>query len=150
MAKEMAGRERAIITGFAAEDKPVNQSDLQTWMQMSKGQDALLSAFKYQITEEILKEFRTKMSEANIKAVVDIRKQISENLTQGNFGLKPELVFSATTRRIDDLKKDIMKRFYRGRRAVLNINVQDIGHGALSAAIVAGAGLSASARHHSP
>ena len=58
MAKEMASSERAIMTGFVAEDKPVTQSEMSAWMQVSKGQDALLAAFKYQITEKILKEFQ--------------------------------------------------------------------------------------------
>ena len=105
MAKEMAAIEGTIMMGFVAEDKPVNQSDMHKWMQVSKGQEALLAAFKYQITEEILKEFRTKLSETNIKAVKDIRKQISENLSEGKFALIPEYVFTTTTKRIDDLKK---------------------------------------------
>jgi len=105
MVKEMASSERAIITGFVEKDKPVTQLEMHAWMQVSKGQDALLAVFKYQITQEILNEFRKKMSEPNIKAVMDIRTQISENLANGNFGLTPELVFAATTGRIDDLKK---------------------------------------------
>ena len=36
---------------------------------------------------------------------MDIRKQIRENLANGNFELRPELVFAATTGRIDDLKR---------------------------------------------
>ena len=83
MAKEMVAVERAIMMGFAAEDKPVTQIDMHRWMQVSKGQDALLAAFKYQMTEDILKEFRTKLSEANIKDVIDIRMQISKNLEKG-------------------------------------------------------------------
>ncbi|MCK5431911.1 MAG: nitrate- and nitrite sensing domain-containing protein, partial [Gammaproteobacteria bacterium] len=58
MAKEMASSERAIMTGFVAEDKPVTQSEMSAWMQVSKGQDALLAAFKYQATKDILKEFQ--------------------------------------------------------------------------------------------
>ena len=105
MVKEMASSEMAIMTGFVAENKPVTQSEMHAWMRVSKGQEALLAAFKYQITEDMLKEFRAKMSESNSKAVMDIRKQISENLANGNFGLKPEFVFSAVTERIDDLKR---------------------------------------------
>ena len=105
MAKEMAGKERAIITGLVAEDKPVTQSEMHDWMRVSKGQEALLSVFEYQITERIRNEYHTKMSEPNIKAVMNIRKQISENLTSGNFGLKPEYVFAITAGRINDLKK---------------------------------------------
>ncbi len=105
MAKEMAAIEGTMMMGFVAEGKPVNQSDMHKWMQASKGQEALLEAFKYQVTEEILKEYRTKLSEANSKAVNNIRKQISENLNVGTFGLRPEHVFTATTRRIVDLKK---------------------------------------------
>ena len=105
MAKEMAGKERAIITGLVAEDKPVTQSEMHDWMRVSKGQEALLSVFEYQMTERIRNEYHTKMSEPNIKAVMNIRKQISENLTSGNFGLKPEYVFAITAGRINDLKK---------------------------------------------
>jgi len=105
MAIEMAGSERAIMTGFVAKDKPVTQSEMHAWMLVAKGQEALLSVFKYQITDEMLKKFHTKMSESNSTAVMDIRKQISENLENGNFGLRPELVFAAATDRIDDLKK---------------------------------------------
>jgi len=105
MAKEMAAIEGTIMMGFVAEDKPVNQSDIHKWMQVSNGQEALLAAFKYQITDEILKEYQAKLSEVNIKTINDIRKQISENLSEGNFGLKPEYIFTTTTRRIVDLKK---------------------------------------------
>ncbi len=105
MAKEMASSERAILTGFVAKGKPVTQAEVDAWMLVSKGQDALLGAFKYQITGEILKEFRNKMSESNIKAVMDIRKQISKTFANGNFELRPEFVFTAITGRIDDLKR---------------------------------------------
>ncbi len=105
MVKEMAASERAIMIGFVAKDKPITQSEMHAWMQVSKGQDALLSVFKYQITEKIRNEFHAKMSESNIKAVMDIRKQISKNIAGGNFGLKPEFVYAAVAGRIDDLKK---------------------------------------------
>ena len=105
MAKEMAAIEGTIMIGIVAEDKPVNQPDMHQWMQASNGQEALLAAFKYQITEEILKEYRTKLSEANIVAVKDIRERISANLSEGRFGLNPEYIFNKTTRRIIDLKK---------------------------------------------
>ncbi|MBT6563137.1 MAG: GAF domain-containing protein, partial [Candidatus Scalindua sp.] len=105
MAKEMAGKERAIIIGLVAGNRPATQSEIDDWMQVSKGQDALLAVFKYQITEKIRNEFQTKMREANIKAVIDLREQISKNLANGNFGLKPELAFATTTGRINDFKK---------------------------------------------
>ncbi|GAX60784.1 GAF sensor hybrid histidine kinase [Candidatus Scalindua japonica] len=105
MAKEMASSERAILTGFATVDKPVTEAEIHTWMQAYKGQNALLAVFKYQITEEQQNEFHTKMSESNITAVKNMRKQISKNLSNGNFGLKPESVITATTGRIDDLKQ---------------------------------------------
>ena len=105
MAKEMAGKERAIITGFVAGNKPPTQSEIHNWMLVSKGQEALLSVFKYQITEKIRNEFQIKMREANIKAVINLREQISKNLASGNFGWKPELAFATTTGRINDLKK---------------------------------------------
>ena len=105
MAKEMAGKERAIIIGLVAGNRPATQSEIDDWMQVSKGQDALLAVFKYQITEKIRNEFQSKMREANIKAVIDLREQIFKNLANGNFGLKPELAFATTTGRINDFKK---------------------------------------------
>ncbi len=56
MAKEMAGEERAIMTSFAARNKPITQLEMHDWMRVSKGQEALLSVFKYQITEKIRNE----------------------------------------------------------------------------------------------
>ncbi|MDP6925278.1 MAG: response regulator [Candidatus Scalindua sp.] len=105
MAKEMAGMERTIITGFVARNKPATQSEMHEWMRVSKGQEALLAVFKYQITEKLRNEFLTKMSESNINAVIDLRKRIAKNLANGNFGLKPEFAFATTTGRINDLKK---------------------------------------------
>ncbi|MCP4253367.1 MAG: response regulator [Candidatus Scalindua sp.] len=105
MAKEMAGKERAVMIGFVAENKPVTQTEVHNWIQVSKGQEALLAVFKYQITEKIRNEFFTKMNESNTKAVIDLRKLIAKNLTNGNFGLKPEFVFAVTAGRINDLKK---------------------------------------------
>ena len=105
MAIEMAGKERAIMIGFTAEDKPITTLEMHAWMQASEGQDALLSVFKYQATEKMLNEFHAKTNESNLNIVKNIRTQIGKNLANGNFGLDPELVFSATTRRMDELKK---------------------------------------------
>ena len=49
---------------------------------------------------------------------------------------KPGVVIGRAGAGIDELKKKILKRFYRGRRVTLNINVQEIARPALSAEVV--------------
>jgi signal transduction histidine kinase/CheY-like chemotaxis protein len=114
MAKEMAGIERAIITGIVSEDKPVLEfdtegntfpkSEMQRWMRVLKGQDALFSAYVYQASEEILNKFNNMLNSANTKAVDDIRKQIYEKHDEGGYELTPSFVFAVATRRIDELR----------------------------------------------
>lgn len=105
MAKEMVGIERAIITGFVAEDKPVSASDMHKWMDVLKGQNALFSAFEYQITGEIQKAFRSMLNGDNTKVMEVIREQLYDKSGVGNYGLIPLYVFNIVTWRIDELQK---------------------------------------------
>jgi hypothetical protein len=114
MAKEMAGIERAIMTGIVSEDKPVlefytegnnfSKSDMHRWMRVLKGQDALFSAYRYLASEEILNIFNNMLTSANTKAVDDIRNRIYEKHDEGGYELTPSFVFAAATRRIDGLR----------------------------------------------
>ncbi len=105
MAKEMAGIERAIMTGLVAADKPVSEADIHKWMRVLKGQEALFAAFEHQASEEVMKEFRNMIRGDNTKIVKDIRKQIYEKHKEGYFGLMPSDVFAVATWRIDELKE---------------------------------------------
>jgi len=80
MAKEMAGIERAIMTGIVSEDKPVSEripeadiysdSEMNRWMRVLKGQDVLFSAYSLQASEEAMKKLEKMVNSANAKAVV--------------------------------------------------------------------------------
>jgi len=114
MAKEMAGIERAIMTGIVSEDKPVlefitaentfSDSEMHRWMRVLKGQDALFSAYSHQASEETLKKFNNMLTSANTKAVEDIRNQIYKKHDEGGYELSPSFVFAVTTQRIDELR----------------------------------------------
>jgi signal transduction histidine kinase len=107
MAKEMAGVERALMTGFAADDKPVSESDMHKWMRVLKGQDALFSAFEHQIhvAGKIQEEFQNVFSGDYTKMIIDIRRQLYEKHRVGNYELMPLDVFAVATWRIDELQK---------------------------------------------
>lgn len=49
---------------------------------------------------------------------------------------KPGVIIGRAGAGIEELKKQLMKRFYRGKRVTLNINVEEVMHPALSAHIV--------------
>jgi small subunit ribosomal protein S3 len=53
------------------------------------------------------------------------------------FTAKPGFIIGRAGSGIDDLKKDIKRAFFNGQRVVININVQDVGVGSLSALVVA-------------
>lgn len=107
MAKEMVGIERALMTGFAAEDKPVSESDMHKWMRVLKGQDALFSAFEHQVhvAGKIQEDFQNMLSGDNTKMMIDIRRQLYEKRGVGNYGLIAADVFAVATWRIDELQK---------------------------------------------
>lgn len=59
-----------------------------------------------------------------------------KHLTIAIHTAKPGVVIGRAGAGIEELKKKILKRFYRGRRVTLNINVQEIARPSLSAEIV--------------
>lgn len=114
IAKEMAGIERAIMTGIVSEDKPVSEkipdadiysdSEMNRWMRVLKGQDVLFSAYSLQASEEAMKKLEKMVNSANAKAVDDIRNRIYEKHEEGGYELSPSFVFATATRRIDELR----------------------------------------------
>lgn len=78
---------------------------------------------------------KRKFREAALHKVSIARSRKSVTITI--FTAKPGFVIGRAGSGIEELKKDIQHRFFRGTRVVLSINVQDIGQGSLSAAVVA-------------
>lgn len=75
-----------------------------------------------------------KLKEAQLDHI-DIERT-NQNLTITIHSAKPGVVIGRAGAGIEDLKKQILKTFYRGRRVTMNLNVQEVGKPSLSAAIV--------------
>ena len=76
-----------------------------------------------------------KLREAAIDKIVIDRSRQTITITVHT--AKPGFIIGRAGSGVDDLKKELMKTFFRGRRVTININVQDIGQGSLSAGVVA-------------
>ncbi len=78
---------------------------------------------------------KKKLREAAIhKIVIDRSRQtLTITLHTG----KPGFIIGRAGAGVEELKKELKNKFFRGKRVTININVQDIGQGSLSAAIVA-------------
>jgi len=87
-------------------------------------EDVLIRAF--------LKE---KLREAAVDRILIDRS--SKSITVTIHTAKPGFIIGRAGSGIEDLKKEIKGKFFRGKRANININVQDLGYGALSAAVTA-------------
>ena len=78
---------------------------------------------------------KKKLREAAIDKIVIDRSRNTVTVTVHT--AKPGFIIGRAGSGADELKKDLKDRFFRGQRVTIHINVQDIGHGALSAAITA-------------
>lgn len=83
---------------------------------------------------EIREFMRKNLKEAGLN-VVDIERT-PKNLTITVHVAKPGVVIGRAGAGIEDLKKKLLKEFYRGRRVTLNINVQEISRPSLVAEVV--------------
>lgn len=82
-----------------------------------------------------LREFlRTALRDAGVDLIGIERTP--KQLTITIHSAKPGVVIGRAGAGIEELKKKILKRFYRGRRVTLNINVQEIARPTLSGEIV--------------
>lgn len=88
-----------------------------------------------QVDVQIRAYLKTKLREAGMHRIVIDRNR--QTLTITLHTAKPGFIIGRAGAGVEDLKKDLQKRFFRGQRVTININVQDIGHGSLSAAVVA-------------
>ncbi len=78
---------------------------------------------------------KKKFREASVHKIAISRSRKSITITIHT--AKPGFVIGRAGSGVEELKKEIMKKYFRGTRTKLNINVQDVGQGALSAAVVA-------------
>ncbi len=88
------------------------------------------------LTEDVrLRAFLKKeLRNASVDAVVIDRNR--EKVTINISSAKPGFIIGRAGAGIEELKKKITKKFYRGRRVALNINIQEIPNPSLSAAVV--------------
>ncbi len=104
-AKELAGIERAVMSGIMAADKPIDSNGFNSWMTFWKGQERLIDNFKYLASKEVLSFYKSNHSGDVVGKVSEIRNLVLEKSTEGGFGVTGKETFAATTRRIDILKE---------------------------------------------
>ncbi len=78
---------------------------------------------------------KKKLREAAVDRILIDRAR--QNVTVTIHTAKPGFIIGRAGAGIDDLKAELKRMFFRGQRAVIQVNVQDIGQGSLSAPIVA-------------
>lgn len=78
---------------------------------------------------------KKKLRESAIDKIVIDRSRNTVTITVHT--AKPGFIIGRAGSGADELKKELKDMFFRGQRVTIHINVQDIGHGALSAAITA-------------
>ncbi len=103
-AKELAGVERAVMSGIAAGNKPVGSGELAQWMAAWKGQERLFNNFEYLASKEVVTFYKSNLAGPIVENVSRIRNVLLEKAGEGNFGIAGEEVFDAATLRIDTLK----------------------------------------------
>ncbi|MFN3532674.1 MAG: methyl-accepting chemotaxis protein [Candidatus Brocadia sp.] len=103
-AKELAGIERAIMSGIITANKAVNASDLNNWMAAWKGQERLLNNFEYLASKDALTFYKSNHAGQVVENVSKIRNTILEKIAEGNFGITGDDAFEAATQRINILK----------------------------------------------
>ncbi|MCR4320714.1 MAG: nitrate- and nitrite sensing domain-containing protein [Candidatus Brocadiaceae bacterium] len=103
-AKELAGIERAIMSGIAAANKPLGAGGLTQWMTAWKGQERLLHNVEYLASKELSSFYKSNLTGQVADKVSNIRNLLVEKAGEGNFGITGDEVFDAATQRIDVLK----------------------------------------------
>jgi methyl-accepting chemotaxis protein len=103
-AKELAGIERAVMSGIIASNTAVSIKGMDKWMTVWKGQERLLNNFKYLASNEVLSFYESNHRGQVVEDVSVLRNLVLEKANEGNFGRTGKETFQATTRRIDILK----------------------------------------------
>ena len=84
--------------------------------------------------ESIRTFLRKKLKEASVDRIIIERSPQQVNVTI--FSAKPGFIIGRAGVGIEDLKKELMKKLFPGRRLTLNLNVKEISKPSLSAQIV--------------
>lgn len=103
-AKELAGIERAVMSGIAAGNKPIGSGELAQWMTAWKGQERLFNNFEYLASKEAVTFYKSNLAGPIVENVSRIRNVLLEKAGEGNFGIAGDEVFDAATQRIDTMK----------------------------------------------
>ncbi len=103
-AKEMAGIERATMSGIVAANAPIDKASFNNWMTFWKGQERLLGTFEYLASKEVLAYYKSNLTGQVVEKVSEIRKIVFEKANEGNFGITGKEAFEAATQRINVLK----------------------------------------------
>ncbi len=91
---------------------------------------------KFLREDVLIREYlRKKLREAAVDKIVIDRSRNTVTITVHT--AKPGFIIGRAGSGAEELKKDLKNRYFRGQRVTIHINVLDIGHGALSAAITA-------------
>ncbi len=103
-AKELAGIERATMSGVATTNTAINTSTLSNWMAAWMGSDKLLHTFEYLASKEACAFYQSNLAGNVTEKIADIRNVLLEKVGEGNFGIAAKDVFDAATQRINALK----------------------------------------------
>lgn len=103
-AKELAGIERATMSGIVAANKSIDVNELNSWMTVWKGQERLLDNFEYLASKDVSSFYKSNLMGAVVENVSKVRNLILEKFGVGNFGITGKEAFGITTQRINVLK----------------------------------------------
>lgn len=103
-AKELAGIERAVMSGILAANTAIDMNGLDKWMTAWKGQERLLNNFEYLASKEVLSSYKSNLSGQVVEKVSEIRNSLLKKAGEGNFGITGKESFVAATQRINVLK----------------------------------------------
>lgn len=107
-------------------------STIYTWDSKwfaSKGK--YISALKEDV--QLRRFIMGQLKDASVDRVIIDRN--ANNIKVNIFSAKPGFIIGRAGAGIEELKKKINKKFYRGRRVVINLNIQEVSQPALSAKI---------------
>ncbi|MEK7108100.1 MAG: 30S ribosomal protein S3 [Patescibacteria group bacterium] len=119
--------------GHKVHPKVFRLATIGTWDSKWFAKKAYKSFLKQDV--QIRAYLKKKLREAAVDRIVIDRSRQSVTITI--FTAKPGFIIGRAGAGIDDLKAELKRTFFRGQRSVIQVNVQDIGHGSLSAPIVA-------------
>ena len=103
-AKELAGIERATMSGIATANTAISSNSLRNWMAAWMGAEKLLHTFEYLAAKDALSFYQSSLAGNVSEKVADIRNVLLGKVGEGNFGIAGKDVFDAATVRINALK----------------------------------------------